>query len=354
MARHARNDLLSSLDEVKTTARVRGDDVRAQQAEAQAARTKAARGQQTGSGRVPASPTRRTTSGQTVSSSPVRPVRARSDSAARRSVVPVLFALLVVVVFVVVLFAVRGCTAADDETQEGTAENTYVSPYKWNNLVREDGRWSYVVNGQVKSKLGIDVSENQHEIDWWQVANDGIDFAMIRLGYRGTTAGDLYLDAYYWDNLDGARNAGIDCGVYFFSQAITVEEAIEEAEFVLTYLDGASLEYPIAFDSEKTIAGIGEGRTADVGRDEMTAIAEAFCKRVEEAGYTAMVYGNAQDLSRYRRAAMEKRLLWWAEYGSPSPLAKIDIAMWQYSNEGQVAGISTNVDMNIDLRGVLE
>lgn len=285
---------------------------------------------------------------------PLRPVRTpAAQRKAKRGIGPVLLVLLVVAMVVAAIFAVRSCSQEPESPVEPDPASTYVSPYDWNNLVRENGRWSYVVNGQVKSRLGIDVSENQHEIDWDQVADDGIDFAMIRVGYRGTTQGDLYLDAYYWDNLDGARSAGIDCGLYFFSQAISAEEAIEEADFVLTYLNGTPLEYPIAFDSEEVAVGIGTARTAGLSRDEMTAIAEAFCKRIEEAGYTAMVYGNSRDLSRYRRAEMEQRLLWWAEYGSPVPLARIDIAMWQYSNEGSVAGISTNVDMNMDLRGAL-
>ena len=347
MARHVKNDLLSSLDEAKATARVRSDDLREQRQQSQQSQ----RFQQKREANPPVPAMRRSSSRQ----APVRPVRvASSGERARRSVVPVLFALLVVVAFVAVLFAVRGCTKTPTGSDEPSEDPiVYVSPYDWSNLVREDTRWSYVVDGQVKSRLGIDVSENQGEIDWWQVADDGIDFAMIRLGYRGTTQGDLYLDYRYWENLDGAREAGVDCGVYFFSQATTVQEAREEAEYVLTYLNGTPLEYPVAFDSEEVAAGIGKSRTSGLTRDQMTAIAQAFCERIEAAGYTTMIYGNAHDLSRYRRSDLEQRQLWWAEYGSPTPLAKIDIVMWQYSNEGSVAGISTNVDMNMDLRGAL-
>lgn len=340
MARHAKNDLLSSLDEAKATARVRSDDLSQQRQRAQ--RQRAAN--------PPAPETRRSSSRQ----APVRPVHvASSRERARRSVVPVLFALLVVVAFVVVLFAVRGWsqTPADNGGSEDPV--IYISPYDWSKIVRDDTRWSYVVDGQVKSRLGIDVSENQGDIDWQQVADDGIDFAMIRLGRRGTTQGGVFIDYNFWDNLEGARAAGIDCGVYFFSQANTVEEAREEAEFVLKHLNGTPLEYPVAFDSEEVAAGIGKSRTSGLTRDEMSAIAEAFCERIEAAGYTTMVYGNAQDLSRFRRSSLEQRQLWWAEYGSPSPLAKIDIVMWQYTNNGSVAGISTNVDMNMDLRGAI-
>lgn len=337
MARHAKSDLLSSLDEAKATARVRGDEVRAQRPVRSAG--------------SPSRPPVERSSG-------ARPARPTRSSVARRSpqrtLVPIFLVLLVVALFVVVVVVVRASsqTSGEDAPAQDPAA-IYVSPYDWNNVVRENGRWYYVVNGQVKSRLGIDVSENQNEIDWDLVADDGIDFAIIRLGYRGSTTGELYLDAHYWDNLDGARAAGLDCGLYFFSQAVNEEEAREEADFVLTYLNGTSLEYPIAFDSEEVVPGVGKARTAGLSRDQMTAIAEAFCQRIEAAGYTTMVYGNAGDMSRYRRTEMKKRQLWWAEYGSPMPLARIDIVMWQYSNEGEVNGISTIVDMNMDLRGVL-
>ena len=176
---------------------------------------------------------------------------------------------------------------------------------------------------------------------------------MIRLGYRGATEGDMYLDEYYEANLRGAKEAGVQCGVYFFSQAQTAEEAVAEAEFVLDNLGGQSLEYPIAFDSEEAVLDLAESRTTGLDDETMTAIAEAFCTRVEQAGYRSLVYGNASDLSRYHYEAMQARNLWWAEYDVPSPTAQIDIVMWQYSNAGDVAGIDAAVDMNIDLSGAL-
>lgn len=233
-------------------------------------------------------------------------------------------------------------------------ESAYVSPYDWSKLDRTDGRYRYVVEGEERSRIGIDVSENQHAIDWDAVAADGIDFAMVRLGYRGATAGDLYLDEYYWANLDGARDAGLDCGVYFFSQANTPEEAVEEADFVLEYLNGTSLEYPVAFDSEEKVLDLAQSRTTGLDNASMTAIMDAFCQRIEEAGYETIVYGNAHDLSRYRRSSLEGKEIWWAEYEAPAPSNRIDIALWQYSNAGRVSGIDGYVDMNIDLREVLD
>ena len=259
-------------------------------------------------------------------------------------------AAVAILVVLMILF-IRAC--APQEKQPDDQGVSYTSPYDWTKLDWSGNRCSYIVNGQVKSKLGIDVSESQLDIDWQAVADDGIDFAMIRLGYRGATEGDLYLDSYYWDNLEGARSAGVDCGIYFFSQATNEREAIEEAEFVLDNLGGASLEYPIAFDSE-IVPSLGITRTANLSKDEMTTIADAFCKRLEQAGYRTLVYGNASDLSRYDNAIVDDGGVWWAEYGPSQPNHYLDIVMWQYSNEGDVAGISTAVDMNIDLSNVLK
>ena len=269
----------------------------------------------------------------------------------KRNIVYILSVVAVIVIAVLLIFGVRMVSDlfAPASVEE---EEQYENPYDWDNLEQVDGRYAYVVNGQVKSRLGIDVADYQSYIDWDAVASDGIDFAIVRLGYRGSTEGGLYLDDYFEYNLAGARAAGLDCGVYFFSQAVTVDEAIEEAEFVLANLDGAKLEYPIAFDSE-TVSGLGETRTAGLTDDELSEIADAFCARIERAGYQTLVYGNSWDLRSYDIDVMTGRGIWWAEYGAKNPSQYMDIVMWQYSSEGHVAGIENTVDMNIDLSGVL-
>lgn len=270
---------------------------------------------------------------------------------ARRYSVYILSVVAVAVVVVALIFGVRAFSELLDEPLE--VEVGYTSPYDWSKLDRTDGRFAYVDGGQVKSRLGVDVSSHQYDIDWDAVAADGVDFAMIRLGYRGATEGDLYLDEFYEANLAGAKAAGLDCGVYFFSQAQNTEEAIEEADFVIEHLGGAMLEYPIAFDSEEKVLDLAESRTTGLTADEMTAIMEAFCNRVEQAGYRSMVYGNRIDLARFNDGSLEGRRIWWAEYGVNAPSEQVDIVMWQYSNAGQVAGIQTGADMNIDLSGAL-
>lgn len=267
-----------------------------------------------------------------------------------RNLLYILSAIAVVAVAVLILVIVA--PLSNKEAHETTAEEPFVSPYDWTKLNRSEGRYQYVVDGQVKSRLGIDVSDSQQSIDWYAVAADGIDFAMIRLGYRGATEGALYEDEQFENNIAGATDAGLDCGVYFFSQATSEAEAVEEAEFVLNSLSGRQLQYPVAFDSEKHVPGVSDPRTTDLTSDEMTVIAEAFCKKIEGAGYRTIAYGNAADLSRYKREYIEANPIWWAEYNTSVPTANIDLVIWQYSNEGKVDGISNYVDMNIDLTNV--
>ena len=266
-------------------------------------------------------------------------------------VASVVVVALIVAIALVILGAVRSETMGTVESTDDPA--AYTSPYDWTKLDRTDGRYRYIVDGQVKSRLGVDVSESQYEIDWNAVAADGIDYAMVRVGYRGATEGQLYLDCQYYANIEGAREAGLDAGVYFFSQACTVDEAVEEADYVVEQLDGMPLEYPVAFDSEQVALVSGVSRTTGISSEEMTAIAEAFCKRVEQAGYRSAVYGNAPDLSRYDRAVYEQNSIWWAEYNMVTPSARIDFDYWQYTNSGEVAGIPTAVDLNLDLTGIL-
>lgn len=244
-----------------------------------------------------------------------------------------------------------GSTRAPSSASSSAA--SYESPYDWTSLDRTNGRFSYVRDGRVVSRLGVDVSENQQLIDWAAVAGDGIEFAFIRLGYRGASEGGLYLDAYFQRNLEQARAAGIDCGVYFFSQATSPDEAREEARFVLEHLGGAALQYPVAFDSEEVALGAGQSRTAGLSDAEMTAIAQAFFSEISAAGYKTMLYGNAQDLGRYDPELLAAFDIWWAEYGMPAPTARLDFTLWQYSNEGSVAGVPAAVDMDIDLSGAL-
>lgn len=216
---------------------------------------------------------------------------------------------------------------------------------------REDGRL-YYDDGATPVAYGVDVSSHQGEIDWQAVAADGIQFAMIRLGYRGYgSSGSMNLDRYFEQNLAGALEAGLDVGVYFFSQAITPEEALEEALFVLDHLEGRELTYPVVFDWENIDGGV-TARTDGLDDAVLDACAAVFFETIAEAGYQPMAYFNGYlGMLHYDLSAMADYPFWYAYYTKGTvPTLPYDFRMWQYSSTGSVAGIEGNADMDICLR----
>lgn len=211
----------------------------------------------------------------------------------------------------------------------------------------EDGRL-YYDDGVTPVAYGIDVSRYQNEIDWQEVAADGIDFAIIRLGFRGYgPAGTLNMDRYFEANYSGALEAGLDVGVYFFSQAVNVQEAEEEARYVLEHLDGRALTYPLIFDWENIYGATA--RTDNVDNETLHACAEAFNRIIAEAGYQPMAYFSThQGYLKYDLSKLTDLPFWYAYYTEgTSPLIYYDFRMWQYTSSGKVAGIEGEVDMNI-------
>ncbi len=221
----------------------------------------------------------------------------------------------------------------------------YVSPYNFDNLKNEQGRFSYYEDGNLVSQTAVDVSDLQGKIDWERVSEDGIDFAMIRLGRRGYTEGNIYLDNYYYENVSGVQSEGMPFGVYFFSQAITEDEAIEEANFVIKHLSGSGISYPVVFDHEPVKSA--DGRANNLSKNELTHITKAFCQKIEDAGYTPMIYGNAFDMERLNLNDLKGIDVWYAEYESSQPTGQFDFAMWQYSSTANVSGINTQADLSI-------
>lgn len=210
------------------------------------------------------------------------------------------------------------------------------------------GRVSYEKDGK-RARTGIDVSAYQGEIDWRLVAADGVEFAILRLGYRGYTEGGLFMDQTFEANLRGALDAGLDVGVYFFSQAITPEEAEAEAAFVLNAIGDHNVAYPITFDWESISPG-NSARTDGLDNDTLTQCANAFCAKIRGAGYTPAVYFNqTQGYLRYDLRELTGYTLWLAEYDS-DPDFYYHFDLWQYSHTGRVNGIQGDVDMDLDLR----
>lgn len=195
--------------------------------------------------------------------------------------------------------------------------------------------------------LGIDVSKWQKEIDWDKVKNEGVDFAIIRCGYRGSVTGSLVEDPYFEQNIKGARAAGIKVGVYFFTQAVNEVEAVEEASMVISLVRDYELQYPVFIDTEG--AG-GNGRADSLNVEERTAVCEAFCTTVKNAGLEAGVYASRNWYNNKLTAGtLESYAIWLAEYRRV-PLYQGYYQMWQYTSKGKINGINGNVDLNVSYR----
>lgn len=207
------------------------------------------------------------------------------------------------------------------------------------------GRYEYIMNGEVVSICGIDVSKYQGDIDWEKVKASGVEYAIIRLGYRGMNEGTLELDPYYFDNIKDAAAAGVKVGIYFFSQAKNREEAVEEAEFVLENIKEYEITYPVVFDTEEVTTYAA--RANGLSRAERTDCCIAFCEKIKEAGYIPMIYAN----TRYMVMGLELERLgdydkWFAYYGS-SHIFPYEYTMLQYSDTGRVPGIDGAVDLDV-------
>lgn len=199
----------------------------------------------------------------------------------------------------------------------------------------------------ITSKMGIDVSEFQGgDIDWKQVKDSGIEFVIVRIGYRAYgESGELVKDAMFEQNIEGALEAGLEVGVYFFSQAITPGEAVEEAEFVLDLIRPYKITGPVVYDTEE-IKG-DTARTDGNTRQEFTNYCKVFCDTVEHAGYDSMIYANMKWMAfTLDMEELTDYDFWYADYHE-LPQNPYDYAIWQYSETGAVPGINANVDLNI-------
>lgn len=217
-----------------------------------------------------------------------------------------------------------------------------------NSLVTRNGYAFYKENEEITSIAGIDVSEHQGDIDWNAVKNAGIEFAIIRVGYRTYGGGEITLDTTFEQNLRNADAAGIKTGVYFFSQAIDPEEAIEEADAVIDAIRPYNITYPVIFDWELIVGD--SARTDTMTVDNLADACISFCERVKSAGYTPMIYQNKNTtMFKLDLPKLKDYDFWLAEYGD-KPTYYYDYQMWQYSSTGKVPGINGEVDMNISFK----
>ena len=197
----------------------------------------------------------------------------------------------------------------------------------------------------VAASLGIDVSTYQGTIDWNAVKAAGIDYVFVRAAYRGYETGRIVPDDLFAQNIEGAAAAGLHVGVYLFSQALSEQEALEEADYLLELIDGYPVDYPVVYDQEEYTAD--QARTDGLTGEQATANALAFCERIYEAGYIPMVYTNndwAQNM--YDMEQLDHYPIWYAEYAA-APSLTGGFAMWQYTDEGKVDGVQGPVDLNL-------
>lgn len=245
--------------------------------------------------------------------------------------------------------------AANDDTGSDN------DPLKQNTVLPDDGAGAETgledaaASRQTDITLGIDVSKWQGKIDWEEVAAAGVDFAIIRVGYRTTDTGEICADPYAAYNLQNASAAGIQVGAYFFSTAISQEEAVEEASWTADFLAGYPVTYPIAYNCEGFLSS--DSRMYGISAEERTRYALAFLQAIEDAGYEAVFHASKYDLTdgeSWDTPQIEDRYpVWVAQYPSvPYPKTELpsysgSYAMWQYTSQGNVPGISAYVDLNV-------
>ncbi len=229
--------------------------------------------------------------------------------------------------------AERGTGVVDEEDEDDT---------QYTALLDTDERDNAVA-------LGIDVSKWNGEIDWDIVKAEGVEFAIIRCGYRGSSSGWLVEDPYFYKNIEGARKAGVKVGIYFFTQAVSLVEAVEEASMVIALLGDFEPEYPIFIDVEG--AAGGNGRADGLDAATRTAVVNAFCQTIQNAGMEAGVYSSRNWY--YNNLELDDTYhhrVWLAEYRQ-TPLYTGRYDMWQYTSNGSVAGIEGRVDLNVSYLG---
>lgn len=217
--------------------------------------------------------------------------------------------------------------------------------YDFTNLVDTNGKMKYYADGKNVSFLGIDVSRYQKDIDFIQVKEAGVQFVMIRVGARGYKTGEISLDEYFDQNIQRATDAGLDVGLYFYSQAITNEEATQEANLLLSKIGNYKIKYPIAIDMELVDNDVSRAETLTVA--DRTNVTATFLNAIAAAGYKPMIYGNKEwllkriDLGKFTTSSV------WLADGSDMPDYPYQFAMWQYATDGTVPGITGPANMDI-------
>ena len=237
-------------------------------------------------------------------------------------------------------------TWLEPTVEETQPENPTIPPDRnpYDQYDFQYNRHNYLLLQNLKSYPGVDVSAFQGKIDWKKVKASGIDFAMIRLGYRGYESGKLVEDEYAKANLKGAKEAGLKVGAYFFSQALNINETDEEIRYMLKILGDTTLDMPIVLDWE---IPANTARTRNMDAQTLTDIQRHFCGQMRDKGYQPMIYFNwYQSEHLYTLHDLEEYPFWLALYQDRMTYPW-KVEMWQYTDKGRVPGINGNVDLNV-------
>ena len=263
----------------------------------------------------------------------------------RRKIAIVPFILMVMLILTLICSIIYSFSTP--HKKHSTLKMAQIEDIQYDKITDKNGKYYY--NDQnYKSSFGIDVSEFLEHIDWEKVKKDDVEFAYMRIGRRGASTGLLYIDDSFEEYYEGATKAGLDVGVYFFSQAINTSEAREEARFVINLLKTRPVDLPVVYDLEQVFLEEGTVRTDNLTKEIYTENALAFCDELEKNGYQAMIYTYpywAENL--YDMEKLAKYPVWLAVYDADIPKHDYPIAIWQYSKEGKIDGINYDVDYNI-------
>ncbi len=239
------------------------------------------------------------------------------------------------------------------KTSDGQEEWVLISPYltkntyDFKNLSESANLRKYTDNGKKISRVGVDISKHNGQVNFNSIKAAGVDYVMLRLGARGYSTGQLSLDDNFVENMEAAIEAGLDIGVYFYSQAISQDEVMQEANFVIQNLEPyrAHIAYPVAFDMEKVANDTA--RIDGLSRDDKTAIAATFLSGMQAAGYIPMVYGNKEWLIKNIDLAKLQDYDVWLSQEQDIPDYPYQFAMWQYTTTGVLNGVTGDASLNL-------
>lgn len=237
---------------------------------------------------------------------------------------------------------------------DGTKETVDISDeiarndYDFSKLTYQKPLMNYYEGGKLVSKCGVTVSAGQGDVDFSKLKSAGCDFVMIKVGARGYSSGKIVMDENYEDNLKAAKKAGLDIGVYFCSQAVTKAEAREEADELLDAISGYTIKYPVVFVMENVEDDMARIEALDM--TDRTQVAKAFMDRVEDNGYTPMLYGNLEWLlTMVDMEELQDYDVWFAQ-DSDKPEYPYEFGMWQYDSDAAIKGITGDAAMTISFK----